>query len=399
MVRLSVLGCVAFVLATATPAIGADATAWNATSSAGLAQISESTASLPIRLDRDGDIDLIWNRHAKQSTQLFYNDGFGHFTERSAGVLAARVDRHQCAAADVDRNGHIDVYCVIGASYGKAIKANELWMQHATGGFVNRAAAYGVLDPTGRGRTATFLDVNDDGWQDLYVVNFYPRPDGQPTKNRLYINQGGTSFRSAPEYGLDEQVGGLATIPGCVQAVDYDRDGDEDILDCAAGGLRLYRYDRAAARFSNVAPALGIGSAVADAEIADLNADGVLDILTVARSSLMVRYGTVNGTFTGVKFSRALTAGRDVAVGESNRDGRLDIYVMQGQSKPSLLNPPDVMLLSTASSWVSVAIPQTTAGCGSSVAVLDYDANGLDDYLVSNGARGVAGPTMLIAFR
>jgi hypothetical protein len=399
MIRLSVLACVAFVLATATPATGADPTAWNATWSAGLAQISESTASLPVNLDADGDIDLIWNRHAKQSTQLFYNDGFGHFTERFAGVLAARVDRHQCAAADVDRNGYIDVYCVIGANYGTSIKANELWMQQATGGFVNKATEYGVLDRYGRGRTATFLDVNDDGWQDLYVVNFYPRPDGQPTKNRLYINLGGTSFRSAPEYGLDEQVGGLATIPGCVQAVDYDRDGDEDILDCAAGGLRLYRYDRAAAHFSNVAPALGIGSAVADAEIADLNADGVLDILTLARWSLTVRYGTGNGTFTGVKFSRALTAGRDAAVGHSNRDGRLDIYVMQGQSNPTLLNPPDVMLLSTASSWVSVGIPQTTAGCGSSVAVLDFDANGLDDYLVSNGARGVAGPTMLIAFR
>ncbi len=113
----------------------------------------------------------------------------------------------------------------------------------------------------------------------------------------------------------------------------------------------------------------------------------------------MVRYGTDNGTFTTAKFSRALTAGRDAAVGDSNGDGRLDIYVMQGQAKPTLLNPPDVMLLSTATSWESVTIPQTSAGCGSSVAVLDFDANGLDDYLVSNGARGVAGPTMLIAFR
>ena len=139
LVRLSVLVCVAFVLATATPATSADPIAWNATSSAGLAQISESTASLPVYLDGDGHVDLIWNRHAKQTTQLFYNDGFGHFTERFAGVLAARVDRHQCAAADVDRNGHIDVYCVIGANYGTAIKANELWMQQATGGFVNKA--------------------------------------------------------------------------------------------------------------------------------------------------------------------------------------------------------------------------------------------------------------------
>jgi hypothetical protein len=399
MIRLSMLACVAFVLATATPATGAEPTAWNATRSAGLAQISESTASLPVDLDRDADLDVVWNRHSRQTTQLFYNDGFGHFTERFAGVLSAQVDRHQCAAADVDRNGRIDLYCVVGASYGTTIKANELWMQQATGGFVNKAAQYGVLDRYGRGRTATFLDVNDDGWQDLYVVNYYPRPDVLPTKNRLYMNQGGTSFRSAPEYGLDQQVGGVAAIPGCVQAVDYDGDGDEDILDCARRGLRLYRYNRATAHFTNVAPSLGIGSAVADAEIADIDADGILDIVTVARTSLMVRYGTGNGTFTAVRFSRSLSAGRDAAVGHSNWDLRLDIYVMQGQRSPTAPNPPDLMLMSAATGWVSVSMPQTTAGCGSSVAVGDLDANGLDDYLVSNGARGVAGPTMLIAFR
>jgi hypothetical protein len=398
MKGLAVIFGAAIVLS-ATSAAGVETQAWNNASAAGLAQISESTASLLVDLDGDGDTDVIWNRHSRQSTQLFFNDGMGRFTERFAGLLAARIDRHQCAAADVDRNGRIDIYCVIGAAYGRVIKANELWMQQTDGTFVNRAAQYGVLDPYGRGRTATFLDVNDDGWQDLYVLNFYPRPDGQPTKNRLYINEAGVGFRSAPEYGLDEQVGGLATIPGCVQAVDYDADGDEDLLDCAAGGLRLYRYDRAARRFSNVAAALGIGSAVQDAEIADLNRDGIMDLLTVARSSLRVRLGTGHGTFTSVRFSKPLTAGRDAAVGDSNGDGRLDFYVMQGQRSSSLPNPPDLMFQSTALSWTQVWIPQTTDGCGSSVAVADLDGNGLDDYLVSNGARGVPGPTMLIAFR
>jgi hypothetical protein len=400
MLRRTIVAAVTTVTLTCswTTATASGVVAWDDATAAGLAQLSESTASLPVDLDGDGDLDVVWNRHAKQTTQLFYSDGSGRFTERFAGQLPARVDRHQCASADVDKDGLVDLYCVIGASYGRAIKANELWMQQPDGSFVERAGAYGVKDPYGRGRTATFLDVNDDGWPDLYVVNFFPRPDGLPTTNRLFLNQHGLSFAPAPWYGLDEEVGGLGTIPGCVQAVDYDADGDEDLLVCAARGLRLYRFDAAGKRFANVAPVLGVGSIVNDAEIADLNADGVLDLLTVVRTSLRIRFGTGSGTFTFVRFSRPLTDGRDAAVGESTGDGRPDIYVLQGQLSATLPNPPDVMLASTPNSWTTMSIPVSKVGCGSSVSVLDADGNGLDDYLVSNGARGLAGPTVLVAF-
>jgi hypothetical protein len=404
---MSLGGRVCVVLATSTalvilppvsPTMSATLVATDDASLAGLAQISESVASLPVDLDADGDVDVVWNRQSAQTTQLFYNDGTGRFAERYAGLLPAHRDRHQCAAADVDHDGLVDLYCALGAAHGTRIKANELWMQRPAGGFVNEAASYGVLDAYGRGRTATFLDVNDDGWLDLFVVNYYPRPDGQPTKNRLFINEGGTSFRSAPGYGLDEQVGGLSTTPGCVQAVDYDGNGYEDVLDCAAKGLRLYRYDAADHVFVNVAGALGIASKGEDARLGDLNGDAVLDLVNVAKKSLGVRYGTGDGRFSELVYSKALTAGRAVGVGESNGDGRPDMYVVQSQQDPTLPNPPDLMLLSTSTGWAQTPIPETSKGCGSAVSVLDYDRNGLDDYLVSNGARGVAGPTQLIAF-
>jgi hypothetical protein len=380
------------------PATSATVVATDDAGLAGLAQISESVASLPVDLNGDGDVDVVWNRQSAGTTQLFYNEGAGRFTERYAGLLPARLDRHQCASADVDRDGHVDIYCALGASHGVKVKANELWMQQPGGGFVNEAASFGVRDPYGRGRTATFLDVNDDGWPDLYVVNYFPRPDGQPTKNRLFINQSGTSFRSAPEYGLDEQVGGLATTPGCVQAVDYDGDGYEDVLNCADKGLRLYRFVPADGRFVNVAGLLGIGSTVKDARLIDVSGDGALDLVSVARTSLRIRYGDGQGAFPRVDFSRALSAGRSVGLGESNGDGRPDIYVVQSQLDRTKSNPPDLMLLSTSSSWTPISIPQTSKGCGAAVSTLDYDGNGLDDYLVSNGARGLAGPTQLIAF-
>jgi FG-GAP-like repeat len=147
-----------------------------------------------------------------------------------------------------------------------------------------------------------------------------------------------------------------------------------------------------------VAGVLGIDSKDQDARLVDLNGDALLDLVAVTRSSLKVRYGTGDHRFSQVVYSKALTAGRAVGVGESNGDGRPDLYIVQSQQDPTLPNPPDLMLLSTQTGWTQFPIPETSKGCGAAVSVLDYDGNGLDDYLVSNGARGVPGPTQLISF-
>lgn len=89
------------------------------------------------------------------------------------------------------------------------------WSPNGT--FVNEAAQYHVADPDGRSRGAVFFDANKDGWPDLFVSNYYPRPDDLPTPNRLYLNDHGTRFVSAPGYGLNQTVGGLALAPGCQQ--------------------------------------------------------------------------------------------------------------------------------------------------------------------------------------
>jgi hypothetical protein len=47
---------------------------------------------------------------------------------------------------------------------------------------------------------------------------------------------------------------------------------------------------------------------------------------------------------------------------------------------------------------VPVKIPETSAGNGASVSEIDYNHDGIADFIVTNGARKLKGPVQLITF-
>jgi hypothetical protein len=337
------------------------------------------SASAP-DVDRDGDADLMIVPHSAGPARLYRNQG-GRFTRMDGGVFAKK-DRHDCQWADVDRDGRVDAYCTIGAHKGTGTKSNELWLQRTAGHFTQSAAEWGVADRWGRGRNVAFIDVNHDPYPDLYVGNDFPRQDGIPSPNRLFINTGGTRFRSASEYGLDHELGAFS-----VQAVDYDNDGWEDLLVAGKTQVRLYR-NQSGQSFADVSRSVGINHGGLSARLVDVDGDGPLDFVLIKPDKLLVKYGGPTGALTARTTSVPLTHGARVATGDVNADGYTDLYIVQSGSSP------DRLLLGP--SLVDLPIPQATSGGGQAVTAFDHDGNGRTDFVVLNGGAG-PGPVQLLA--
>lgn len=114
------------------------------------------------------------------------------------------------AWGDVEGDGDLDLY----VPHWHA--PSQLWI-NAQGSFHEEASQRGVEDADYGGVGAVFGDYDNDGDQDLYVVN--------TGANRLYVNDGTGHF-----VDVAEQAGVASNTPDSSAAWgDYDGDGDLDL--------------------------------------------------------------------------------------------------------------------------------------------------------------------------
>jgi FG-GAP-like repeat len=399
------LGVAAALAADARAGAPIEVEALDRSDASGIADVSHTYGATVADWNDDGWDDLLLNKHYDAFPQLHLNDEsiFENAYESAFPTTPPRRDYHGCAAADVDLNGFLDVYCTVGGHRGGiGPNAKELWLQGPDGVFHEAADAWGATDRFGRGREATFLDANGDEFPDLYVTNQQPRKDGKRGANVLFLNEAGERFRNAPEYGLNRQLGGYS-----VQAIDFDLDGRQDVLLCSQRGLRLFR-NVGGARFESVTKRVRAkGSCYRGAVLARMNRDRRPDLVRVAQDRVEVRLqGAAEKLRRKPVLSRHLTDVAALALGDMNADRIPDIYAARrGTYRPKLpddeqVDARDVMLASNGSveSYARFPIPQTTEGIAESVAAIDHDRNGLADFVVMNGRLQASGPTRLVAF-
>jgi hypothetical protein len=364
--------------------------------------------------DFNGDSrpDIFLVRHLIEPGSIFANTG-RRFREVARGTLA-RTDRHFCTFADVDRDGRVDAFCSVGADRGTAVKADQLLLQESPGRFRDRAAAYGVVDPYGRGRYATFLDVNKDSWPDLFVGNAAPRADDHPSPDRLFLNRDGKRFEDVPGYGLDAERGSF-----CAQAADVDDDGWTDLLLCGNEGMRLYRNE-GGRKFVDVTKRYGVAGIVAgatqappdlsrqvlinnpqepwrDAQLADLDGDGDPDLVAVGTKGVIEQKWD-GGRFAAPKVIASMDAPYSLAVGDADADRRADVYVV-GTCRPDgsqVTDRPDFLLSQSPTGKFRQARIDPVDGCGQSVSVLRD--HGRDDFIVLNGRDRFVGLVQCLRF-
>ena len=357
---------------------------------AGIYESTKTFTTLAKDFNNDGHSDIFLGRHAG-APRFYLNDGNGHFKETNQGVFKS-ADRHQCDAADVNGDGLKDIYCAVGAHHGAVIKRNQLFIQQSNNTFVDQTGQYGVLEPFSRSYSGTFVNANGDAHPDLSTIGETDRGDGMPGPWRLFTNQGGSAYRQAPEFGFEREG-----ETGTAEASDINGDGWQDLFvqsrSHAGGPLYVYRNNQGNS-FTNVAKEVGLGQSVFHATLADLNGDGRQDVVEALSSELRV-YLNQGGTFS-LAFRQSVSNGRWVATGDVNGDNRPDLYLMRGGGSS---NAPDLVYLNsgTGNNFTQMSVPSTTEGDAESVWPIDYDENGLTDFLVLNG-NGRPGPVQLIAF-
>lgn len=367
-------------------------TAQDVASSAGIAETTKTFGAAVGNVNADGTPDIVLGRH-QVPAHLYLNQGDSTFAEPNPALFPAR-DRHRCVMLDVQSDGLEDIMCATGADGGTEIKRSELWIQQGDGTFLDEAAAYGVLDPLGRGRTPVVLDANHDGRPDLFLADRHVRPDGLPSPDRLMLNEGGTGFVDSPSFGLDLDAG---IESSCAHAGDVNGDGFDDLVLCGPSSLAIERND-AGTGFTNITKAMQAKGKSTDSLLVDMNGDTVPDLVNATDSSVEVRFQS-GGVFEAPVFSYPATGVLGLAAGDVNGDGQRDLYVLRG-SDASSLNAPDTLLLNGGSgaSFDELAIPETSSGSADTVVALDFDANGLTDFLVLNGSTpSLPGPVQLIA--
>src|SRR5690348_13305764 len=89
----------------------------------GLAQTSTTFDAFVNDYNRDGWSDVAIGHHGTGPLQLFVNQQNGTFVEPNPGLFPS-ADRHDCATADANGDGLIDIACAHGADHGVGMKSN-----------------------------------------------------------------------------------------------------------------------------------------------------------------------------------------------------------------------------------------------------------------------------------
>ncbi len=266
---------------------------------------------------------------------------------------------------DINNDGLLDIY------FTSNLNENKLYINRGNFSFEDITETAGVGGTKSWSTGVSLVDINADGFLDIYVSNSGDI-EGDNKQNELFINNGDLTFtEKAKEYGLDDM--GYSTHAAFF---DYDRDGD---LDCyllnnsykggfritnigkdqrplrdEVGGDKLFRND--GGKFTDVSDHAGIyGSVIGfglGVTVGDINNDGWMDIY-VSNDFFERDYLYINnkdGTFSEslekmIKSISAASMGADMA--DLNNDGLSEIFVTDMLPKPD----ERIKTVTTFDSW------------------------------------------------
>jgi len=290
-----------------------------------------------IDVDGDGDLDVVVATVG--SERLFRNDA-GRFVEATSGsglnVPPGDSVPVGCVAGDIDNDGIPDLFIL---RYGRS----SLYKNDGQGHFTDITASSGIRSTPFLPGAAALVDVDHDGDLDLVVAGLadidasraraagrsiaFP-DDFAPAPVVLFRNNGDGTFTDISREAKVAVSGhAVAIVP-----TDFDNRRDVDLLVVTHDGPPVLLKNLRDGSFTDVAAAVGLGSASAD----------------------------------GAGFTT-------VAAGDVNKDGYPDFYFGRAQG-------PGVLALSDRGRFIITPAP-VTARSAAAALFFDYDNDGLLDLL------------------
>lgn len=175
--------------------------------------------------DNDGDLDFIVS-FFNGPYRLFQNDGALNFTDVSAfaGLPDVNERHYGISFGDYDKDGNLDFYvCTYALNEGTQpyYATNHLYHNNGDGTFTDVTAAAGVGDGIALSFQGVWIDYDNDGWLDLFIIN------DRIYANSLYKNNGDGTFSDVSE---DAGIEFAGQDPMSATVSDFDNDGDIDIF-------------------------------------------------------------------------------------------------------------------------------------------------------------------------
>jgi hypothetical protein len=316
---------------------------------------------LDIFFANGADIQTLKKTSAKYSNRLFQNDGKGNFkdvTERS-GLAGTGYDTG-VAIGDYDNDGFRDIF--VGGVHG-----NHLYRNNGDGTFTDVTEKAGIAKPDKEygplwSVGGAWVDVNNDGLLDLFVVNYLawdiqnePACEAAPgrldychpkfyksTPNQLFLNNGDGTFRDV------SAESGIRAHPGKGMGVgiaDFDQDGWMDIFVANDKAYNSLFHNKGGGKFEEIAFDADValteegklisGMGVDDR---DLDNDGFPDIALVAlpyetfplfRNLGKLRFADITAA-SGMARLSAPMGGYSPTIADFDNDGWKDIFVSRG---------------------------------------------------------------------
>jgi enediyne biosynthesis protein E4 len=231
--------------------------------------------------------------------------------------------------------------------------------------FVHNNAAFGKKYlPETMGPGVAFIDYDNDGWQDIFLVNgtdWPGRPQKHSTPKLYHNNHDGTFTDVTHKAGLDVELFGMGVAIG-----DYDNDGYDDLFLTTMGQSHLF-HNNGNGTFTDVTQKAGLMGAKefsTSAAWVDYDKDGKLDLIVANYVQWSLDddlYCTLDGKSKSYCTPESYK-GTPVRLWRNRGDGTFEDVTR----KAGLVEPTSKTL---------------------GIAILDYDNDGWPDVLFSNDTQ------------